>query len=59
MRSLPLHHSQEELENGEDFTTFGFYMSPAYDFIQEILSHGNDIEVLAPVWLRNLVKRKG
>ena len=31
----------------------------AYDFIQEILSHGNDIEVLAPVWLRNLVKRKG
>ncbi|MFG6388713.1 MULTISPECIES: YafY family protein [Muribaculum] len=58
MRSLPLHHSQEELENGEDFTTFGFYMSPAYDFIQEILSHGNDIEVLAPVWLRNLVKEK-
>lgn len=28
------------------------------DFIQEILSHGNDIEVLAPVWLRNLVKEK-
>ena len=58
MRSLPLHHSQEELENGEDFTTFGFYMSPAYDFVQEILSHGNDIEVLAPVWLRNLIKEK-
>lgn len=58
VRSLPLHHSQEELENGEDFTTFGFYMSPAYDFVQEILSHGNDIEVLAPVWLRNFIKEK-
>lgn len=33
-------------------------MSPAYDFIQEILSHGNDIEVLAPVWLRDLVAKR-
>lgn len=32
-------------------------MSPAYDFIQEIMSHGDDIEVLTPIWLRNLIKR--
>lgn len=58
VKSLPLHPSQEELEHGEDFITFGYYMSPAYDFIQEIMSHGDDIEVLTPVWLRNLLKEK-
>ena len=27
-------------------------------FIQEIMSHGDDIEVLTPIWLRNLLKEK-
>ncbi len=58
VKSLPLHPSQEELEHGDDFITFGYYMSPAYDFIQEIMSHGDDIEVLTPVWLRNIIKEK-
>lgn len=58
IRSLPLHQSQEEIETGTCFVTFGYFMSPAYDFIQEILSHGNDIEVLAPVWLRDLVAKR-
>ena len=58
VKSLPLHPSQEELEHGDGFITFGYYMSPAYDFIQEIMSHGDDIEVLTPIWLRNLIKEK-
>ncbi|MBD5315313.1 MAG: WYL domain-containing protein [Bacteroides sp.] len=58
IKSLPLHQSQEELDHGDDFTTFGYYMSPAYDFIQEIMSHGDDIEVLTPIWLRDLIKVK-
>ena len=53
MKSLPLHHSQEELEVAENYTTFGYYMAPAYDFIQEIMAHGDDIEVIAPLWLRD------
>lgn len=58
VKSLPLHHSQEELEVTDDYTTFGYYMSPAYDFIQEIMSHGDDIEVIAPLWLRDAIKNK-
>ena len=58
IKSLPLHPTQEELETGDGFATFGYYMSPAYDFIQEIMSHGNDIEVLTPLWLRDLVARR-
>lgn len=58
VKSLPLHHSQEELEETDDYTTFGYYMSPAYDFIQEIMSHGDDIEVIAPLWLRDAIKNK-
>lgn len=58
VKSLPLHASQEELEHGNDFITFGYYISPTYDFIQEIMSHGDDIEVLTPVWLRDVIKEK-
>lgn len=58
IKSLPLHPTQEELETGDGFATFGYYMSPAYDFIQEIMSHGNDIEALTPLWLRDLVARR-
>ena len=39
-RTLPLHHSQEEIENTDEYTVFRYYLSPTYDFIQEILSHG-------------------
>lgn len=58
VKSLPLHHSQEELEVAENYTTFGYYMAPAYDFIQEIMAHGDDIEVIAPLWLRDALKDK-
>lgn len=58
VKSLPLHHSQEELEVEKDYTTFGYLMSPAYDFIQELLSHGDDVEVITPLWLRDVIKEK-
>ena len=58
VKSLPLHHSQEELEEADEFTTFGYYLSPAFDFIQEIMSHGDDIEVIAPIWLRDALRDK-
>ena len=39
-RTLPLHHSQKEIKTEEDYSIFQYYISPTYDFIQEILSHG-------------------
>jgi predicted DNA-binding transcriptional regulator YafY len=53
VQTLPLHHSQEETEIGEDASVFSFYLSPTFDFRQELLSHGEDVEVLSPEWFRN------
>jgi hypothetical protein len=52
-RSLPLHHSQEEIETQEDFSIFTYYLAPDYDFRQDILSFGDKVEVLEPEDLRN------
>ncbi len=55
IRSLPLHHSQNEVETGDDYAVFEYFLSPSYDFRQEILSHGDEVEVLAPESLRQSV----
>lgn len=52
IRALPLHHSQKEVECTSDYTIFSYHIRPTYDFQQELLSHGADLEVLAPQWLR-------
>ena len=53
VQSLPLHHSQTETETHEDYSIFTFFITPTFDFTQEILSHGYGIEVLSPEWFRN------
>lgn len=55
-RTLPLHHSQEEVENADGYSIFRYYLSPTYDYIQEILSHGCEVEVLSPQHLRDEVR---
>lgn len=54
-KSLPLHHSQEVVEQTEEYTIFSYYIKPTYDFRQELLSHGAEVEVLEPQWFRNEV----
>lgn len=55
-RSLPLHHSQEEIVNEKDFSIFRYYLSPTYDFKQEILSHGYEVEVISPDSLKGEIR---
>lgn len=55
-RSLPLHQSQRELSSTKDCTVFEYYLKPTYDFIQELLSHGPDVEVIHPQSLRQQMK---
>jgi hypothetical protein len=56
LKTLPLHHSQEEIETDESFSVFSYFLSPTFDFRQEILSHGDEIEVLSPQWFRDEIK---
>lgn len=55
-RSLPLHHSQEEIVTEKDYSIFRYYLSPTYDFKQEILSHGYEVEVISPDSLKGEIR---
>ena len=52
IRDLKMHESQEETERNEEYSIFTYRLRPSYDFIQELLWNGEDVEVLEPLWLR-------
>ena len=52
LRTLPLHASQRELRSGEGYTDFALDIRPSIDFISELLSKIDGIEVLKPESLR-------
>ena len=56
--SLPLHHSQTLVERGRGYSVYAYRLIPTFDFIQELLSHGDALEVLSPEPLRRLVAEK-
>ena len=58
IRDLPLHASQEEIECNEEYSIFTFNLRPTFDFQQEILMNGGDMEVLEPYWLRKEIAGK-
>lgn len=61
IRSLRLHVSQDEVEKNDEYSIFTYYLRPEFDFIQELLANGEDVEVLEPLWLRkdvgSIIKR--
>ena len=52
LRSLPLHHSQKEVEQNDQYVIFTYHIAPTYDFIMELRKFGAKLEVLAPEKLR-------
>ncbi len=54
-RTLPLHGSQKEKVQEDGSSVFSYHIAPTFDFVQEILSHGADVEVLEPVKLRERI----
>ena len=65
LRSLPLHHSQKEVETKENssyvmkdgYSIFELYVAPTFDFIQELRSLGPEIKVLSPSYLADIMRR--
>ena len=51
-KSLPLHQSQEIVEETPEYTTFKYFLTPDYDFKQDVLSFGASIEGLEPGQLK-------
>ena len=55
-RSLPLHSSQKEVETNDKYSVFTYFITPDYDFKQDVLSFGDKVEVLEPKELREEMK---
>lgn len=56
LKGLPLHPSQNIVEETEDYTIFEWKLKPSYDFIQQLLTMNAHIEVLEPASLREKIK---
>ena len=54
-RTLPLHASQKETEKNADYSIFSYYLTPNYDFIHDVLYYGDEVEVLEPMDIRDLI----
>ncbi|MFJ1378089.1 WYL domain-containing protein [Capnocytophaga canimorsus] len=52
-----LHRSQKEIKTEDNYTFFEYFLRPTYDFRQEILSHGAEIEVISPNWFREEIQQ--
>ena len=53
LRDLKLHETQRETERTPQYSIFTLHLRPTFDFQQELLWNGEDMEVLSPLWLRN------
>ena len=58
MRDLPLHHSQEIKDIGDDYIDYQLNLRPYHDFVAELLSKGDRIEVLSPQSLREKMREE-
>ena len=58
IRDLKLHDAQEEVEHNDKFSIFTYRLRPEFDFQQELLRHGENVEVLEPQWLREEIAGK-
>lgn len=56
LKSLPLHHSQELIEDNGEYADFSLYLAPTYDFIMKLLHVGGMVEVISPASLRKTMK---
>lgn len=57
LRDLPLHHSQKEIAQEEEFSDFELILSPTADFWTPLVARGAAIKVLQPQWLADEIKR--
>lgn len=52
-RTLPLHHSQVEVETTDEYSIFEYYVAYSVELVMQILQYGDLVEVLEPSELRN------
>ncbi|MFW5886606.1 MAG: helix-turn-helix transcriptional regulator [Bacteroidota bacterium] len=58
IKTKPLHHSQQIIEENESGMTVQLKLIPNYEFYSLILSYGDSVEILAPQKVREEMKGK-
>lgn len=58
IRDLPLHSSQEEIAQGDNYADFAYYVRPTPDFMGCVMSFGKSIKVLEPKTFADDVKKE-
>lgn len=56
IKSQPLHHSQQIIEDTDKYLTIKLYLHCEFEFKQKILSLGNTVKVLSPICLIDEIK---
>ena len=55
LNDLPMHHSQHEIDNKNEYSDFELFIRPTPDFVNHLIGLGNQIKVLSPKWLADEV----
>lgn len=58
LRSLPIHHSQQEVLTEEEYSEFEYYVAPTFDFVQQLRTYGAQMTVVSPTWLRDNMRHE-
>lgn len=56
IKTLPLHKSQQIVIDNEKELQIALDIIPNYEFIQQILMHGNTVKVIEPDWLADQIR---
>lgn len=56
IRTLPKHISQKEIATTDSYSDFEYYLAPTFDFQQEILKEGQELEVIEPQFLSKKIQ---
>jgi len=56
VKARPIHTSQQEIETGDDWSIFSYWLKPSYNFYQNLLWHREKLEVLEPECVREEMK---
>ena len=58
LRTLPLHHTQREVNVTDDYVDFAIDIHTTWDFVRQLLRYGSAVEVLQPEVLREMMKEE-
>lgn len=57
IKARPIHSSQTEIEQGNGWSIFSYWLKPSYNFYQALLWQREKVEVIAPKSVREEIKK--